>query len=327
MASLGQIIIEMKKNLFFCAIVAFVCAASCGSPEPAFEETVEIGPYTVSRIEENVWHIEDYNSSHPRGLVVKEDGSYSFNGTSDMYIVRGKKKAILIDLSNRIRWADDADEALRTIFYERAGKREKLITVTHNHGDHTGMYYAFKDEPDISFLLPVNDFQNDTVFKQKSLIGDRECIDLGGETIQCVQCEGHTPGSMVFFLKGHNYAFSGDAIGSGTGVWIFSVNGFEQYRKGIENLLSYLLDPASGIDPETFLFWGGHTYQNQGVNLGVQTVKDAKVLNDQIAEGTAEWEPYQTSMRNLDATFKYGEALLVWNKAQSEAYAASLKNM
>jgi len=326
MAPLGKIRIEMKKNLFFCAAAALVCAVSCGTPEPAFEETLEIGPYTVSRIEENVWHIEDCNSAYPHGLVVKEDGSYAFNSASDMYIVRGKKKAILIDLSNNIQWYENADEYLRSIFYERAGKREKLITVTHNHGDHTGMYYAFKDEPGVSFILPENDFKNDTVFTVKSLIGDREIIDLGGETIQCVQCEGHTPGSMVFFLKDHNYAFSGDAIGSGTGVWLFSVEGFANYRKGVENLLSYLVDPTSGIDAETFYFWGGHTYQNQGVALGVQTVKDAKTLNDQIADGTAESEPYPNPNATIDITFKYGEALVDWNKAQSEEYAASLKN-
>lgn len=315
----------MKKNLFICAAAAFCCAISCGSPEPAFEETVEVGPYTVSRIEENVWHIEDCNSTYPHGLVVKEDSTFAFNSSSDMYIVKGKKKAVLIDLSNNIQWYDNADEYLRSIVSERIGKRELLVTVTHNHGDHTGMYYAFKDQEGVDFILPENDFKNDTVFVEKTLIGDRDIIDLGGETIQCVQCEGHTPGSMVFFLKGHNYAFSGDAIGSGTGVWIFDMDGFADYRNGIENLLSYLEDPTSGIDAETFYFWGGHTYQNQGIALGVQTIRDAKVLNEQIAEGTAEWDQYRIAGRNLDATFKYGQAFVVWNKAQSEEYAALLK--
>lgn len=312
----------MKNFILFGAIAAVFAFASCAT-EPAFEQTEEIGPFTVSLIKENVWHVEDYNSSHPRGLSVKEDGSYTFNSCSDMYIIRGKKKALLIDLTNNITWAEGADEALRKIFYDRAGDREKIITVTHNHGDHTGMAHAFADEPGISYMLPVNDFKDDKIFPaHKQLIADRDCINLGGMVVDCVQCEGHTPGSMVFFLKGHNLGFSGDAIGSGTGVWIFSKEGFRQYTNGVENLLSYMEDPKSEIDPETFVLWGGHTYQNSGFELGVQTVRDAKELNDQIWNGTAQWEPYNMVARGLDATFRNGQAMVVWNKAASEEAAA-----
>lgn len=312
----------MKNFILFGAIAAAFAFTSCVT-EPAFEQTEEIGPFTVSLIEENVWHVEDCNSSNPAGFSVKADGSYSFNSCSDMYIIRGRKKALLIDLSNRIRWAEGADEALRKIFYDRAGDREKIITVTHNHGDHIGMAYAFENESGISYMLPVNDFKNDKIFPEhKQFIADRECIDLGGMKIECVQCEGHTPGSMVFFLKGHNIGFSGDAIGSGTGVWIFSKEGFRQYTAGVENLLDYMEDPKSGIDPETFVLWGGHTYQNSGFELGVQTVRDAKELNDQIWSGTAQWESNNMAARGMDATFKNGQAMVVWNKAASEEIAA-----
>ena len=310
----------MKNLILFCAIA--VAFASCATA-PAFEQTEEIGPFTVSLIEENVWHVEDCNSSHPAGLSIKEDGSYTFNSCSDMYIIRGKKKALLIDLTNNITWTEGADEALRKIFYDRAGDREKIITITHNHGDHPGMAYAFENEPGIKYMLPVNDFKEDKVFPEhKQFTADRDCIDLGGMVVECVQCEGHTPGSMVFFLKGHNLGFSGDAIGSGTGVWIFSKEGFRQYTNGVENLLSYMEDPKSGIDPATFVLWGGHTYQNSGFELGVQTVRDAKELNDQIWNGTAQWEPYNMVARGLDATFKNGQAMVVWNKAASEEAAA-----
>ena len=313
----------MKKFLFLIAAAALF--ASCAS-EPAFEQTEEVGPFTVKLIEKNVWHVEDCNSSNPHGMSVKADGTFGFNACSDMYIIRGKKKAILIDLSNNVKWAEGADEALRSIFYSRAGDREKLITITHNHGDHTGMLYAFKDEPGITYMLPVNDFKNDKMFPEsKVMIADRDLIELGGMTVECVECQGHTPGSMVFFLKGHNYAFSGDAIGSGTGVWIFNKEGFKQYCDGVAHLLEYLEDPKSGIEPATFKFWGGHTYQNAGFELGVQTVRDAKELNDQITAGTAKWEPYSTTMRMLDATFTNGQAIVVWNKAQSEEFAAENK--
>lgn len=312
----------MNKTIVFAA--AALALVACAS-EPSFEQTEEVGPFTVSLLEKNVWHVEDCTSSHPHGLSVKEDGSYSFYSSSDMYIVRGKKKAILIDLSNNVQWAEGADQALRTIFYSRAGKRDKVITVTHNHGDHTGMSYAFVNEPDVTFMLPENDFQKDTIFPQdRILLKDRDCIDLGGETLECVQCEGHTPGSMVFFLKGHNCAFSGDAFGSGTGVWIFDAKGFDNYRASISRLVEYLDSPEAAIDPAIFKFHGGHTYQNSGFNLGVQTIRDAQVLNEQICKGTAKSESAKVGFSSMDITFKYGEAMLVWNKAASEQYVASL---
>lgn len=313
----------MKKH-FIWGAAALMALVSCAN-EPAFEQTEEVGPFTVSLIEENVWHVEDCTADYPHGMSTDADGKMRFKSSSDMYIVRGKKAAILIDLSNNITYDETADESLRNIFYSRAGKREKLITVTHNHGDHTGMYKAFKDEAGVKFLLAKDDFQNDTVFVEKTLFEDRHSIDLGGETIDCVECQGHTPGSMVFFLKGHNIAFSGDAIGSGTGVWLFNMECFDNYVKGIENLLSYIEDPESGIDPATFMFWGGHTYQNSGFTLGVQTVRQAKELNEQILAGTAEWEPYSMAFRGLDATFKNGQAMVVWNKALSEEVAARTK--
>ena len=49
------------------------------------------------------------------------------------------------------------------------------------------MSYAFVNEPDITFMLPENDFQNDTLFPHdRILLRDRDCIDLGGETVECV---------------------------------------------------------------------------------------------------------------------------------------------
>lgn len=315
-------VFSMKKNLFFASLAAAaLCFVSCAN-EPAFEQTEEVGPYTVSLIESNVWHVEDCNSERPHGLSIKPDGGYDFNGCTDMYIIKGSKKALLIDLSNKITWADNADESLRKIVYDRIGKKDLVITVTHNHGDHTGMYPAFKDEPNVKFHLPVNDFKDDAMFVEKTLWQVDEILDLGGMKVQGVQVEGHTPGSMIFFLLGHNLAFSGDAIGSGTGVWLFQKDAMAQYSAAIERLVKYIQDPKNGIDPKSFVIHGGHTYQNSGFVLGYQTVLDAKTLNDKIAEGTAEWTPYQTQNPYLDATFKYGEGLVVWNVADSEAYAA-----
>lgn len=312
----------MSKHLFSIAVLSLCVFVSCSS-EPSFTETEEIGPYTVSLIEKNVWHIEDCNSSNPAGMGKRADGSFGNNNCSDMYIIRGKKKALLIDLSNKINWAENADEALRTIFYDRAGDREKVITITHNHGDHVGMLYAFKDEEDVTFLLPDNDFAKDKSFPEgrKSLISSLDIIDLGGMVLQCVQAEGHTPGSMVFFLKGHDLAFSGDAIGSGTGVWIFSYDGFLQYTKGVPALISYINDPANGVDASKLVFRPGHVWQHGSLEkLDMQYLLDMQTLIEKIGDGTADCEPYSGGMRTMNANFKYGTATITWNKEQGERY-------
>lgn len=313
----------MRIKFIMMAAAAALVMTGCKS-EPAFEQTEEVGPYTVTLIEKNVWHVEDCNSENPAGQGPRADGTYGNNNCSDMYIVRGKDKALLIDLSNNIKWAENADQALRDIFYQRAGDRQKLITITHNHGDHTGMLYAFKDEQDVTFLLPENDFSKDKAFPEgrKSLIGDLATIDLGGGmVIECVETPGHTPGSIVFFIKGHDIAFSGDAIGSGGGVWIFSLEGFKQYTVGVSRLISYINDPANKIDQQKLTFYGGHDWQKKDMHrLDMQYLLDMQTLCELICKGEAEPEAYANPM--LDSNFKYGSATITWRKSAYEQLLA-----
>ena len=107
------------------AAIAALFAAACTGPV----QDVELGPYTVSVIGKNVWHIQDFNSANPAGETFDADGKLThFNNCSDIYLLVGKEKALLIDLSNEINWADDAAESLRAIVWERAGG--KPLTVT-----------------------------------------------------------------------------------------------------------------------------------------------------------------------------------------------------
>ena len=45
----------MNKTIVFAAALTLV-ACACA---PSFEQTEEVGPFTVSLLEKNVWHIED----------------------------------------------------------------------------------------------------------------------------------------------------------------------------------------------------------------------------------------------------------------------------
>ena len=100
----------MNLKLFLPA-VALAMLAACAGPKD-----VEVGPYTVSVIEKNVYHIQDYNSTNPAGETFDAEGNKThFNNCSDIYLFVGEKKALLVDLSNPIDWADNAAEALRDI--------------------------------------------------------------------------------------------------------------------------------------------------------------------------------------------------------------------
>ena len=117
----------------FTAALAMTLVA-CGGPKD-----VEVGPYTVSVIEDNVYHIQDYNSANPAGESFDAEGNKThFNNCSDIYLIVGENEALVIDLSNRIDWADNADESLRAIITERAAGKPVTVTFTHSHGDHTG---------------------------------------------------------------------------------------------------------------------------------------------------------------------------------------------
>jgi len=152
-----------------------------------------------------------------------------------------------------------------------------------------------------------------------------ESLDLGGGVvINTVEVPGHTEHGTLFFVKDKNIVFSGDALGSGSGVWLFNYDAFLSYIKGIDILISYLEDPANKINTEKLVIYGGHSWQvgNLGTLTG-QYIYDMRTLIDKIGEGTAESEPMTSQMRFLDTNFKYGTATITWNKEAAELYRSS----
>ena len=318
----------MKRLLY---ILTVVLAISCANNEEKVAD-VEVGPYTVSVIEKNVYHIQDCNSSYPSGPVLDAEGQYvGFNNCSDMYLLVGSKKALLIDLSNNIQWADNAAESLRQLVAERAEGKELVVTFTHNHGDHIGMLHAYLDDPVVKFALPKTDFaQLASRFPkaQYGFIQGGAVIDLGGMSVDVIEVPGHTNGSVVFSIQGSDIMFTGDAIGSGQGVWIFNEEGFRQYAAAVPHLIDWI--ETHGVNQDALRIYGGHYWQRAGLpemkegeELGMQYLLDMKQLIDNIGAGTAATEP-ATIRPGLDTYFRHGTACIVWNAAQAQAFAASL---
>lgn len=319
----------MKHYLHTIILAAglILCVSGCSA---RLEGDVEVGPYTVSNISENVWHIQDCNSANPAGETFDENGTKThFNNCSDMYLVTGETGALLIDLSNKLE-AGDAATSLRQIVSERIGGKPLTITFTHNHGDHTGMYDAYKDDPDVFFSLPETDFRGMIArlpgLKKYELYNEGKVFDLGGVQLEAVMVPGHTAGSMVFFLKGRDILFAGDAVGSGHGVWIFNTEGFDNYYFAVPHLIEYIENPANGIDKDKLKIFAGHYWQRdwlplkKGEELGWKYLEQMNELIDMIVEGTAQEEPSGLDMKLLDTYFRNGDAIVVWNAAQAEAY-------
>lgn len=319
----------MKKIIT--AVLALAMVA-CGQKNIPLDPEVEVGPYTITNISSGIYHIQDYNTANPAGEEFDAEGNKThFNNCSDMYLLVGKTDALLVDLSNRIRWADNAEESLRSIVSDRISDKPLTITFTHNHGDHTGMMPAYVNDPDVKFSLPRKDFEN-LVSRfpgiKYEMYDDGKKFDLGGISVTSVEVPGHTAGSMVFFVDGRNMLLSGDAIGSGHGVWIFDLESFKNYIGGFENLMSYINDKANNIDKDALRIYGGHYWQKDWFpelgddTFGMQYIYDMQELIKQVVDGTAKTEPSGLDHRTIDTYFRNGQAIIAWNAAFAEQYRA-----
>jgi glyoxylase-like metal-dependent hydrolase (beta-lactamase superfamily II) len=309
----------MKKKL--CSLLIILTVSYC-----IYAQTAEKGPYTVYVIGEGVYHIEDANSSRPAGFKTDQAGKIvEMNNSSDMYLVVGMKKALLIDLSNFVKWDNTAVESLRSVISERVGNKELNITITHKHGDHTGMLPAFKDDPKVKFWIPEAEFKGMDIFPKErtTFFNENGSLDLGGGyLITTTEVPGHTGHGTLFFLTSRDLVFTGDALGSGNGVWLFNYENFITYTKSIENLIRYLEDPANKINLEKLVIYGGHYWQRgKQEKLTARYVYDMRTLIEKLKLGTAEATPMASQMKYLDTNFKYGTATITWNKVDAEKFA------
>jgi glyoxylase-like metal-dependent hydrolase (beta-lactamase superfamily II) len=309
------------KNLCLLLISVLIVLLSA----PCKAQPVEKGPYTVMEIGQGVFHIEDSNRSNPAGIHLDKDGKAAgLNNCSDMYLVEGKDKILLIDLSNNITWDSTAVSSLRSIIYSVRGNKQLYITVTHFHGDHTGMLHAFKDDQKATFWIPGEEFRGKDIFPAGRTIpfSENASLDLGGGyVINSFEVPGHSPHSTIFFLKGKNLVFTGDAIGSGNGVWLFSKESFIAYKASIDRLIKYIRDPKNGIDAGKLVIYGGHYWQKgKTEKLGSQYIFDMQTLIEKIGKGSAEEEKV-TYNQYLDTNFRYGAATITWNKSDADKYS------
>ena len=144
---------------------------------------------TTTKLEDNMWVLEA--SDH-----------------TDMYVVEGTEKALLIDTGTKIK---DLDSIVSHIT-----RKPLMVVITHAHGDHAGNINYF---PEI-WMHPA-----DTVILRSGYTGtihfvkEGDVFDLGGTQIEVSHMPGHTPGSIVLLDRKAGNCYSGDAFGSNH-VWL-----------------------------------------------------------------------------------------------------------
>ncbi len=300
---------------YFSALAFSMALVSCVS-----EPESSVGPFTVEALSDKVYHIEDYNEVRARGGA---------NNCSDVFLIVGNKDALLIDLTNPVHrsWDSTAVESLQKIVADRIGKRKLTVTVTHNHGDHLGMLPAFYETAD--FWVPAADFEGTEIFPVERTVffSEGETFALAKDmNVKTLTVPGHTKGSTVFYLENSPFLFTGDAVGSGTGVWLFSKEAFEQYAGGVEKLLAWIHDEANGVDKENLMLCLGHSWQKDSglpevESLGLQYLEDMKSLVDMIKSGNApEPSANMAFMPYLNANFRHGQATITWNREDADSY-------
>lgn len=195
--------------------------------------------FRINRIAENAYSILD-------------------KGEASFYVVEGKTRAAVIDTG--ITPGSRILPVIRSIT-----EKPVILVLTHAHVDH----FYHMDEFDTvymchdEFKMPKSlliEMMAGKSLKLKETIDIRtgSCIDLGEETLEICQVPGHTPGSVAVLAKQRNLLFTGDAIGSGYGVWM-QVPGalpLEQYLDGLINLMRWLVERGGRMK-----FYGGHNMQ------------------------------------------------------------------
>lgn len=303
---------------------AFACLLLLATS--ALAQPREVGPYTLHPVIPGVTRIEDANHTNPAGIQLDAAGQRTgFNNCSDMYLIVGSDRALLIDLSNFIKWDPTAVASLRAAVAQEIGDRQLFIAFTHHHGDHTGMLPAFLDDPRATFWLQVDEFKGRRDFPADRTvpIATRPALDLGGGfVVNALEIPGHTDHSTAYFLRGKNLLFSGDGLGSGNGVWIFSAAGFAQYRQSLDKLIAYIRTPANEVDEAKLTVYGAHYWQKrEKEKLTMQYITDMQRLISAIKAGTAREEKV-TFGPYLNTNFILGEATITWNKADAEKFKA-----
>ncbi len=232
-------------------------------------DNVKYGSYVVYKIGEGIYKIND------PGVTTGKGGAWGV----DIYLIRGKTKALVIDLGNNymlgyaadlIAPRKDAAEEFRTIVFGLAGKLPVEAAVTHAHPDHDGMTGAFLNiSRKVTVWMPEGEDVNAPKVQHNldpavySRFAPGKEFDLGGgRIVKAFQTRGHSDGSTVYLLTKDMYLFTGDSIGSGFGQAFPTVARLKAFAEDTQKFVDYIHANYSPYQRYSMKVFTGHSWQN-----------------------------------------------------------------
>ena len=236
---------------------------------------------------------------------------------SSFYVVEGEEEAFVIDTAM-------GEGNIPELIREKVTEKPLTLIVTHGHGDHVmhaGEFPCFYLSP-YDREMVAQSFENIDLTKQKDL-SDQQILAIKGSELLVLAVPGHTAGSVIFVDQKHKCVFTGDALGSGCGVWMQVPTGLplSQYEASLSRLLENL--KKTQVD-DSYEFLGGHRaqrYQSKvsGDNpLGIPLIEDMKALCQRLLSGEIAGEEAKMTRSFGEPAYYacFGRAEMIFKKSQ-----------
>ena len=203
-----------------------------------------------------------------------------------IYVIKGRDKSLVIDLGMD-------EDPIKGLLDSKIETPYEVI-VTHGHFDHVGRsgefdsiymslldYDLYLDNYHLETSDDLFDISKLSLIDVSKIREVKESYDLGDRIINIIPCPGHTPGSIIIVDQENKTVLTGDAIGSGCGVWmqVDRALSIKDYHDSLVTCLGVLKD--FDVD-ESWLFLGGHNHQEYESKVSSFNKFDLRILEDMI---------------------------------------------